>query len=37
MPDVAWNFNANQYLVVWKDGRNALSRDTDIYGRRLSG
>ncbi len=37
MPDVAWNFNANQYLVVWKDGRNALTRDTDIYGRRLSG
>jgi hypothetical protein len=37
MPDVAWNFNANQYLVVWKDGRNALTRDTDVYGRRLSG
>jgi hypothetical protein len=37
MPDVAWNSNSNQYLVVWKDGRNALSRDTDIFGRRLNG
>jgi hypothetical protein len=37
MPDVACNFNLNQYLVVWKDGRNSLSRDTDIYARRLSG
>jgi hypothetical protein len=37
MPDVAWNTTANQYLIVWKDGRNALTRDTDIYGRRLAG
>jgi hypothetical protein len=33
-PAVAWNQAANEYLVVWGDGRNIYG---DIYGRRLAG
>ncbi|HSQ38156.1 MAG TPA: hypothetical protein VLS92_09725 [Acidimicrobiia bacterium] len=33
---VAYNSKANEYLVVWMDGRNQGSRGSDIYGRRLS-
>jgi len=36
-PTVAWNGSNNQYLVVWGDSRNASSRGSDIYGRRVSG
>ncbi|MBN2113194.1 MAG: hypothetical protein JW785_03605 [Acidimicrobiia bacterium] len=35
-PAVAYNVTANQYLVVWSDARNASTRGTDIYGRRVS-
>jgi hypothetical protein len=31
-PAVAWNETADQYLVVWADGRNQTS-DGDIFGR----
>jgi len=34
-PAVAYNPKANQYLVVWQDGRDA-TRDWDVYGRRVS-
>jgi len=34
-PAVAWNPAANQYLVVWTDGRNWETSEDDIYGRRL--
>jgi len=34
-PDVAWNSNANQYLVAWTDTRNAPARGWDIYARRV--
>lgn len=34
-PDVAWNPNANQYLVAWTDTRNAPARGWDIYARRV--
>ena len=33
--DVAWNSNANQYLVTWTDGRNNPARGNDIYARRV--
>jgi len=33
-PAVAYNANANQYLVVWHDDRNGAS-NLDIYGRRV--
>jgi hypothetical protein len=33
-PDVAWNPDAGQYLVVWEDYR-APSDLTDLYGRRV--
>jgi len=36
-PAVAWNQTANQYLVVWQDGRNLSTRLYDIYGRRVTG
>ena len=36
-PAVAWNQTANQYLVVWQDGRNHSTRGCDIYGRRVTG
>jgi hypothetical protein len=35
-PSVAYNSAANQYLVVWADGRNVGSRGDDIYGQRWS-
>jgi len=35
-PAVAWDSAANEYLVVWDDGRNHGSRGSDIYGRRVS-
>lgn len=34
--DVAWSATANRYLVVWTDYRNSATRDTDVYGRRVS-
>ena len=34
MPAVAWNDTANQFLVVWEDGRAA--GQSDIYGRLVS-
>jgi hypothetical protein len=36
VPAVAWNGTANEYLVVWEDGRNSSTRHFDIYGRRVS-
>jgi hypothetical protein len=33
-PALAWS--GTEYLVVWQDGRNATTRGSDIYGRRLS-
>jgi hypothetical protein len=35
-PAVAWNATANEYLVVWEDGRNSATRGYDIYGQRVS-
>jgi hypothetical protein len=35
-PAVAWDATANEYLVVWDDGRNSSTRSWDIYGRRVS-
>ncbi|MCX6344206.1 MAG: hypothetical protein NT018_03935 [Armatimonadetes bacterium] len=34
MPDVA--YNGSTHLVVWRDYRNMVSTDTDIYGVRVS-
>jgi hypothetical protein len=34
-PAVAWNQDANQYLVVWQDDRNSSTRHYDTYGRRV--
>jgi len=34
-PAAAWNGSANQFLVVWEDGRNSDPRGQDIYGQRL--
>jgi len=36
VPAVAWNGEVGEYLVVWQDQRNYESRETDIYGRRVS-
>jgi hypothetical protein len=36
-PAVAWNSGANEYLIVWADGRNHDTRGGDIYGQRLTG
>ena len=33
---VTSNAFANQYLVVWSDGRNYATRGADIYGRRVA-
>jgi hypothetical protein len=35
-PAVAWNSGANEYLIVWADGRNYDTRGGDIYGQRVS-
>ena len=35
-PAVAWNGGANEYLIVWSDGRNYDTRGGDIYGQRVS-
>lgn len=34
---VAWNSQANEYLVVWADQRNGPARRLDIYGQRVAG
>jgi hypothetical protein len=34
---LAWNQTANEYLVVWTDGRNYETREMDIWGRRVAG
>jgi hypothetical protein len=34
-PGVAYNTTTNQYLVVWEDGRNYLTRGWDVYGQRI--
>lgn len=34
-PAVAWNQTANEYIVVWADGRAEATRGQDIYGRRM--
>ncbi|MBN1975968.1 MAG: hypothetical protein JW918_01085 [Anaerolineae bacterium] len=34
-PAIAWNDNANEYLVVWYDYRTEATTGTDIYGRRV--
>ncbi len=36
-PAVAYNPNANEYLVVWSDARNGYGARQDIYARRLTG
>ena len=35
-PKVAYNSVDDEYLVVWKDGRNSSSSGMDIYGRRVA-
>jgi len=35
-PAVAYNSTDNQYLVVWTDERNYLTRELDIYGRKVA-
>ncbi|MCJ7726448.1 MAG: hypothetical protein MUP76_08700 [Acidimicrobiia bacterium] len=35
VPALAWNSNANQFLVAWTDTRNAPARGWDIYARRV--
>jgi hypothetical protein len=35
-PAVAWNATAGEYLVVWADQREPLTRARDIYGRRVA-
>jgi len=35
VPDVAYNGQSNEYLVVWQDERNGEDND-DIYGQRVS-
>jgi hypothetical protein len=37
MPSVAYNPDADHYLVVWPDDRNSASQGRDIYGRRVGG
>jgi hypothetical protein len=36
LPAVVWNGTAGEYLVVWSDTRNALTRGTDLAGQRVS-
>jgi len=35
-PDVEFNANRREYLVVWWDRRNSATTNTDIYGRRIN-
>jgi hypothetical protein len=35
-PAVVWNSGANEYLIVWQDGRSWDTREGDIYGQRLA-
>jgi len=35
-PAVAWDPNANRYLVVWEDGRQQVGRGLDVYGARVN-
>jgi len=35
-PAVAWNADANEYLVVWEDRRNQYTSGPDIFGQRVS-
>jgi len=34
-PDVVWNSDRNEYLVVWRDNRDWVSRSADIWAQRL--
>jgi len=34
-PAVAWSPATNRYVVVWEASRDAASRGTDVYGRRI--
>lgn len=34
-PAVVWNASADQYLVIWEDGRNESTTGVDIFGRRV--
>jgi len=34
-PVAAWNDNADEYFVVWRDGRNLATGKYDVYGRRV--
>jgi hypothetical protein len=34
-PAVAWSPATNRYVVVWESARDAPSRGTDVYGRRV--
>ena len=36
-PVVDWDDARNEYLVVWRDGRNFVAAGYDVYGQRLSG
>ena len=36
-PAVAWNDNANRYLVVYEDDRGGHDRQMDIYGQFVAG
>jgi len=36
-PALAYNPNANEYLVIWSDSRHGLNVQPDIYGRRVAG
>jgi len=33
---IAWNSDADEYLVVWEDYRNEAGSGSDIYGRRVA-
>lgn len=35
-PRVAYNPDANEYLVVWQDSRTSSTTSTDIYGQRIA-
>lgn len=35
-PTIAYNSTSNQFLAVWKDGRNYATTVSDVYGQRFS-